>query len=133
MKTTTRNEVSDMIEEATDKLRKELYLRKASDNDATAQLVESTADYLKQYVRDMTRAPTMRPADPAVRWPAPKAVGSPLKGDPSLYQSNVELIHHVAYTDGHAAALTKVLDLLNDTPIRVPRSMVAKAIRELSL
>lgn len=126
MKTTTRNEVADMIEEATDKLRKELYLRRASDNDATAKLVESTSDYLKQYVRDMTKAPTMRPADPAVRWPAPKAVGSP----PA---SNVELIHHVAYTDGHADALAKVLELLEKNPRYMSHAVLKRAVKGLAL
>ena len=128
MKRTTRNEVSDMIEEATDKLRKELYLRRASDNDATAKLVEATSDYLKQYVRDMTRAPTMRPADPAVRWPAPKAVGSPL-----VDQSNVELIHHVAYTDGHADALAKVLELLEKNPRYMSHAVLKRAVKEMAL
>ena len=79
MKHTTRNEVADMIEEATDKLRKELYLRRDSDNGATAQLVESTSEYLQQYVRDMNRAPTGNP-NPV----SPVAVGSPLIGSPLL-------------------------------------------------
>lgn len=129
MKHTTRNEVADMIEEATDKLRKELYLRRDSDNGATAQLVESTSEYLQQYVRDMNRAPTGNP-NPV----SPVAVVGPLIGSPPTgLITNKEQAYARGYADGHTAALDKVIDLLNYTSPRTSNHTLVGIVEGMKL
>ena len=133
MKHTTEAHIRRIINaevfDATDKLRKELYLKRASDNDATVKLVEATSEYLQQYVRDMNKAPTMRPNQVP-----PVAVGSPLIGSPPTgFITNKELAYSRGYSNGHVAAIAKVLDLFRTLPSGIVTDALVGAVKGLSL
>ena len=130
MKSTTEYDVRALINEATANLRADLTetlielaatanVRREQDIAATAQLVDSTADYLKKYVRDLL----------ANRPSVAEAVGGP-----QFYRSNEWLEKQESYKLGHAVALSKVRLLLRDALDSKPSiELFKKAVEGLSL